>query len=188
MLTDHPFLKLQRLQALGQQVAGNVLCPVGEQPAGRRQELVHGQEHVSQVQIVSQGVQQPRLDALGIVPSHPDGGRHVVSLLKVHTVFWVGQNVRVCPQQIHRPLSIGAPQLQPQLHRQSGAGQKLHQHPHPGLLQKIALNLNGTLPGNAFHLCQPLRLGLQDGKGLFSELLHQPLGQLGADTLDDAGG
>ena len=188
MLADHPFLKLQRLQAFRQQVARNVLRPVGEQPAGRRQELVHGQEHVSQVQVVGQGVQQSRLDALGVVPGHPDGGRHVVGLLEVHAVLRVGQDVRVCPQQVYRPLTIGTPQLQSQLHRQSGAGQKLHEHPHPGLLQKVTLNLNGTLPGNALHLRQPLRLGLQDGKGLLSELLHQPFGQLGTDALDDAGG
>ena len=112
----------------------------------------------------------------------------MVGLLEVHAVFRVGQDVRVCPQQVYRPLAIGTPQLQPQLHRQSGTGQKLHQHPHPGLLQKITLNLNSTLPGNAFHLRQPLRLRLQDGKGLLSKLLHQPLGQLGTDALDDAGG
>ena len=179
---------LQSFQRLIQQLGVHRQLRGGQQHRRRRPQLLLREKHVPQIQIVGQNVVNPRLNALGIIGPHPDGGRQPVRLAEANPQLLVHQQIGIGANGVDGAFSVLLPQLHPQLRGHGVTGEKFQQAAHARPLQKFPLNGPGLFQGNPLHLRQLLRLRLQHLKGPGAKPIHQPLGQLGSDALDNARG
>ena len=150
-------------------------------------------------QVVGQLKLKARFQPEGVLRPHPQGQRQRVRLGELHLKLLLQQEVGVGLNHLQGHVAVGPAEEGGQLQGEIVLPQKLHQPPAPHLLAEGLADLRRPLFGDALDLGQLLRLLLDDGEGVLSELLddqpggglahplHRPGGQIVVDLLQPLG-
>ena len=140
------------------------------------------------VQVVGQGVQDPRLQPEGVLRGEPQVHGQLVRRGKGDEQGVLHQAVGVGPEGVQGQIPIPPVQGRGDGQGQAVGGEEVQQPAH-GQLQAEGL-VDGLRPlgGDAPHLGQLLGVLLDDGEDILPKDVQQPPGGGGADALDGPGG
>ena len=156
---------------------------------GRRgvHQLGLGDKDVAAGAVKAQFIQDPRVHPALVVAVKAQLQGEGVHLGEGGVEAFLRQEIGVVLDRHHGKLAVGLVDPDGQLGGQVVTAEELRQMPKPLLGLEALMDLPGLGGGDAGHLGQPVRIGLDDLQAFGSEAFHDPGGQLGSDAPDSVG-